>query len=136
MRDKDRVSGLSDQFRTAVGWSGAAGVATIETPTSAFPEKKTAARNVTRHHHLPHRWSAEPEEGYTIWAPEAAWMPLVQPPVQSACESQALAAPFLEEWLEPGPDPDEPLLCSLCSPAHPREEIAPLESVCPAHAVA
>ena len=48
-------------------------------------------------------------------APEAAWMPSAQLPVQSAYEYQAPAARFLEQWLEPDPELGEPLLYSLCS---------------------
>lgn len=58
-------------------------------------------------------------------------MPVAQPLGQSACESQALAARFLEERLEPGLDLDEPLLCCPC---YLHSESASRCSASPVHA--
>lgn len=73
-------------------------------------------------------------------AREAAWMPLAQQPVQSAYESQAPAARFLEQPSEhdlgPDPDRDEPLLCFLRFRARHSEAAAPQEFARLAHAEA
>ena len=63
-------------------------------------------------------------------------MPLAQQPGQSAYESQAPDARFLEQPPEHDPDRDEPLLCFLRFRARHSEAAAPQEFARLAHAEA